>query len=659
MAKASGSEPLVGDGVLRAAALVTVVSAAACGIGALLLERNPAADTGSSPFWLACLSVVAASGLTIAWLRPRNAIGWLLLLCVLLQAVSLVTAGYAEIQYASGHPGPGSFLAASIAEWAWFPSLALPVAVLPSLYPTGRPETRVRRVFVWAGAVGIAALCVEMALVLGPTDLVEGLHLPYKAPAWLSAVLLVSSAAMILVGVVGGLVGAFVRMLRARRPERQQLLWLLVVLVPYTAAYFVTLPHGGVIYAFFGVAVAVGVLRYRLLDIDVVVRRALFYVPLVALVALAVAVVSTAIARLAPSGPLPLLGAAAVVAVLVGPVSAWLRRTVDRFVLGDRADPLGAVGMVAARSEAPTASGSVASLLAALADAVELPYAAVLDEDGAELAAVGGTDRPIEEIDLRASGEKVGTLVLTPPADEPGRRIVGALVSHLANLVSLQRLAREVEEQRQRVDAATSLERERIRRDLHDGLGPSLSGIGLGLQAADAALVGEEPVARGILRRARDEADAAIREVRRALDALGPADLDRHRLDEAVRHAADRLGFDGARGPMFTCSVDVGRVSPEVADVAYRIVGEALHNVARHAHATQCGVWLTDRDGTFRVTISDNGVGIGPTTNGGVGLASMRRRAQERGGTFTISAASTTGAPGTVVDVALPVEVSA
>jgi signal transduction histidine kinase len=651
MTKSPSSEPLVSDVVLRAAAIATICMATFFGIAALLMEDDPAATAGTNSMWLGCLSVVAAAGFIVAWARPRNVIGWLLLFCVLLQTASLVTSSYAQIQYASGHPRPESFLVASVAEWIWFPSLVIPVAVLPSLYPSGRAETRARRVFVWAGTCGIVGICVELGLVLGPGDLVEGLQLPYTAPEWVSGVLVGASALALAMAVLGGLSAAFVRMLRSSAPERQQLLLLLIALAPFPIAFFWTLPDGGTLYAFFGVAVAVGVLRYRLLNIDLVVRRALFYVPLIAVVALAVAVVSTAVARLAPSGPLPLLGAAAVVAVLVGPVSGWLRRTVDRFVLGDRADPLSAVGRVAAHGEA-SQDGALTSLLDALAEAVELPYAAVLDDSGRTLATVGLSSQPTEELELRAGGEHLGVLRHAPPVDGAGRRILVALAPHIATLLHTQRLAAEVELQRRRVDVATYAERERIRSDLHDSLGPSLSGIALGLQAVDVALVGDEPTARGILRRAREEADAAVREVRRALDALGPAALDRQRLDEAVRQAADRLGFDGARGPTFSCVMKVRMLPPEVADVAYRIIGEALHNVARHARASECAVSLVDHEGHIHLSIRDDGVGIGIDASRGMGMPSMRHRAHASGGTFAVLSRPETS--GTVVDVDLP-----
>ncbi|MFC4784488.1 histidine kinase [Nocardioides sp. MAHUQ-72] len=642
---------VVGEPTLRAAAIATVVAGAACCAVAVRLEGNPAVATGVSPSWLVSLAVVAAAGLTVAWIRPRNIIGWLLLLPVLLQALSLATAAYAEAQYATPHPGPGSFLAASLAEWTWFPSLVLPVAVLPSVYPSGRAETRLRRLFVLAGLLGTAGICLELALVLGPTDLVPGLRLPWTAPDWVSGVIVVPSALALAVSVLGGLVAAFVRMLRSTAPERQQLIWLLAALAPSCIEYFYSLPDAGLGYAFFGVAVAVGVLRYRLLDIHLVIRRALFYVPLVALVALVVASVSTAVARLAPSGPIPLLGAAAVVAVLVGPVTGWLRRTVDRFVLGDRADPLSALGRVTAHGGLATTDGGLSSLLSALVEAVQVPYAAVVDARGRTLAAAGHEMAGADEVELRGSGEHLGVLRLAPPSDEPGRRIVAVLAPHLATLVRTQRLASEVEEQRRRVDAATQEERERIRSDLHDSLGPSLSGIALGLQAVEVALEGDEPAARSLLRQSRELAQAAVLDVRHALDALGPPALDPQRMDAAVRRAADVLGFDGAHGPSFRCDMGVDRLPPDLAEVAFRIIGEALHNVARHARATACEVSLTPGDGSVRVRIRDDGVGMHDAGHG-VGLTSMQRRARSTGGTFTITSRADSG--GTVVDVELP-----
>ena len=330
-------------------------------------------------------------GLVVAWARPRNSIGWLLGVAVFLQTASLVGGAYAQASYVDGSPGPGAFFGAWVAAWAWFPSLAMPVAVLPSIYPSGRPQTRGRRVLVVAGVVGIVGLCATLALGPdAPGEAVPGLtsSLP-QPPPWADAAVLGTTAVALALAVVGGLSAATVRAFRATAPERQQMLWLLVALWPYAGGYFFRQPLWWPGYAFVGVAVAVGILRELGCSTSrspCVARSStrLF----IALVALVVAGVSTAIARVAPEGPLPLIGSAVIVAVLVGPVSGRLRRAVDRFALGERADPVSAVGRVAGRGER-TASDPVSSVLEALVDAVGVEYAAVQDTGGRPLLEIG------------------------------------------------------------------------------------------------------------------------------------------------------------------------------------------------------------------------------------------------------------------------------
>ena len=643
-----------GDGVRRTVAVAVAVTTVVGCLAAALLEPRPEVDVDASPAWLANLFVVGAAGLTVAWARPRNTIGWLLLLAVFLQMISLAGGAYAQVAYADGAPEPGAFAGAWLASWTWFPSLALPVAILPSIYPSGRPESRGRRLFVWSGTVGIVGLCA--ALGLGPDapgETVPGLtsSIP-QPPSWVDVVVMIPTALALAVAVVGGLAAATIRAFRAGDPERQQMLWLLVPLWPYVVGYFFTLPWWLPMYAFVGVGVAIGVLRYRLLDIDLVVRRTLFYVPLVVLVACAVAGVSTAIARVAPSGPLPLLASAAVVAVLVGPVSGWLRRGVDRFALGMRADPVSAVGQVASRGELANAGDPVSTVLGAMVDAVGVPYAAVVDADDHLLAVVGSERDDVVHLALLEHGDWLGDLVIATPRDTAGRRIVEALVPHVASVVRNQRLLAELDAERGRVMEATVAERERIRSDLHDGLGPSLSGISLGLQAADSAMRGDNDAARAILDRTRAEADAAVREVRRVLEALSPTGLDHCHLATAIRETAERLGFDGESGPSFAClSEEMLRLPHDVEETAYRITGEALHNVARHANATRCDVVLSGEAGVLDLRITDDGIGLRDQRPRGVGLDSMRRRAREAGGSCFISSRP---AAGTVIRVRLP-----
>lgn len=214
-------------------------------------------------------------------------------------------------------------------------------------------------------------------------------------------------------------------------------------------------------------------------------------------------------------------------------------------------------------------------------------------------------------------------------------------------------LAEALEAERDRVLEATRAERDRLRRDLHDGLGPSLSGVGLSLRALEDALdSGDHATAQQLNRRTREEVRSAVSEVRRIIDDLRPATLDDSGLADAVRrHAA----FAGTAHPVrVTVPEDLPRLHPDVETAAYRITQEALANAVKHAHATRVRVAINADDRALRVQIVDDGQGLPRHRNPGVGLVSMQYRAEALGGTLTLH--SDTG--GTTVTATLPLQPS-
>ena len=402
----------------------------------------------------------------------------------------------------------------------------------------------------------------------------------------------------------------------------------------------------------------IGVLRYRLLGIEVVLRRGLLYLPLTLLVALTVGGLTTVLARVVPDGPLPLVLSSAVVAVMVFPVAGRLRRLVDRIVLGERADPFTVVDRVSAGLEVAT-DDPVASMVEAVATAAGASYASVTDELGAELACVGEPVSNSLQLPLRHRGQVLGSLAIGPRRGEPrvtdrDARLIGSLVPHVAAVVRASSLARDLARQRERVVSATLAERDRVRRDLHDGLGPSLSGIALGLEAAEHAMDSDPRSVQDILTRTRAEADSAVREVRRVLDGLRPSSLDQHGLLGAVRETATGLGLGRPGGPRFDLQVDgLPALAPRVEEAAFRIVAESLTNVVRHSGAGHCEVRLGVSDDGLEVAISDDGTGPNGVGTPGVGLDSMRRRASDLGGRLEVRALRPRG---TAVTAVLPWE---
>jgi signal transduction histidine kinase len=293
-----------------------------------------------------------------------------------------------------------------------------------------------------------------------------------------------------------------------------------------------------------------------------------------------------------------------------------------------------------------------------IADALRLPYVAVeLAEHPGSPAAAHGT--PAAGVALRLplvhSGERVGTLLigartLGETLGAADRRLLEEFARRASAAASAVALSVEVQRSRERLVTAREEERRRLRGDLHDGLGPTLAGAVLTIEAAQRVLASDPAAANALLDRAAASIEGTVNEVRRVVYALRPPALDELGLVGALRqHAATLTGASS-----LTCEV----VAPEplpalpaaVEVAAFRIAQEALTNVARHADARHARVCIAIAD-TLSLEIRDDGHGLPMEPRAGVGLTSMRERATELGGRFTVSSAP---GDGTLVRVELP-----
>jgi len=203
-------------------------------------------------------------------------------------------------------------------------------------------------------------------------------------------------------------------------------------------------------------------------------------------------------------------------------------------------------------------------------------------------------------------------------------------------------------------------ERRRLRHELHDSLGPILAGISLGLHAAKRIMPRDPDQADQLVSHLEQELQSAIGEVRRLFETLRPPALDQIGLVAAVREHIELLATrmrsdDDPAEPVYFELHDSGNFAalPAIVEVAaYRIVCEALTNVARHSGARTCTVTLR-REKSVRVEVSDDGVGFGGRGGRGLGLGSMRERATELGGSFVIETPPVGG--GTRVIATLPI----
>jgi signal transduction histidine kinase len=472
-----------------------------------------------------------------------------------------------------------------------------------------------------------------------------------------------------------GIASLVVRYRRSRGTERQQLKWFVygAAMPPLALLGNDLFPSlswliGGVGVACVPVAIGIAVLKYRLYDIDVIVNRTLVYGALTAcVVGIYVLVVGYLGALFRSGGDLPVsLVATGIVAVLFAPLRDRLQRAANRLMYGERDDPYAVLSRLGRRLETTLApEATLRTVVEITAQALKLPYAAInLKRDDGEFVTAAQYGEPADEpitLPLAYGSELVGQLILSPrspgeafsPSD---KRLLDDLARQAGVAVHAARLTADLQRSRERLVTAREEERRRLRRDLHDGLGPRLAAQTLKVGSARMLFAHDPAAADALLEGLETDMEAALSDIRRLVYDLRPPALDELGLAGAIRETAARYDTNGLR-----TSVDAPErlpALPAAVEVAvYRIVGEALANVVRHANARSCAVRLSASDGELLVEVSDDGVGLsaGGARAPGVGLYSMRERAEELGGSCRIESPP---AGGTRVFARLPLEAS-
>lgn len=597
-------------------------------------------------------------GTVLTLARPANAVGWLFVADGLGHATASVAAPLGQRLHDIDAPIALQRGVLSAVQWSWPWSIALflPLALL--LFPDGGLPSPAWR--SWLIAVCATAPLFVLEVGTAPDSIAKGLPHGYLtfhghdrlAPLWVAGELRTSGALLL------ALVALVMRYRRADEVQRRQLLWLLLAAVTLLAGVipwsFVAGTPIAVLFAIplIPVAVAVAIIRHQLLDIRVVVSRALTWLLLTAAAiggyALLVLVLDQFIAANVGRSAV----ATVVIAVILAPLLPRLQRAVDRLMFGDRGDPARVASRVSQGLQAGI-HGDLAAAASAIRLALRLPYAAVR-ADGVQLGADGDSDGRVEAIALEYAGSSVGELVV---GLRRGERALAArdldvltlVATPLAVAVHATRLSEDLQVSRERLVRAREEERRRIRRDLHDGLGPTLTGLSLTADAA-ANLVARDPDrASDLLSGLRSDARTAIADVRALVDDLRPAALDQVGLVEALRQRIDQLTIRGNGLRITLDAQDPLPPLPAATEVAlYRIATEALTNVVRHAAASSATIRLAC-DATVELDIVDDGPGDGPW-HPGVGMRAICERAAELGGTATVGPTPTGGR----VHVSLP-----
>jgi signal transduction histidine kinase len=391
-------------------------------------------------------------------------------------------------------------------------------------------------------------------------------------------------------------------------------------------------------------AIAFAILRYRLWDIDIIINRTLVYGTLsAAIVALYILLVGALSVISQTTGNLLIsLLATGLIAFLFQPLRERLQRGVNHLLYGKRDEPYVVLSQLGQRLETVLAPAAILStIVETIGRALKLSFVEIrLSDDQTQCVSFGEPQTTTIAFPLTYQNEAVGELHVAPRAGESLSSADHNLLEDLARQAGIAIHAAQVtvdlQRSRERLVLAREEERRRLRRDLHDDLAPTLASLGLTASTVADLIPTNPTTATKLVKELQAEIRATVGNIRRLVYDLRPPTLDELGLLAAVRERAAQYSNapDG-----FYVTVDAPAelpVLPAAVEVAaYRIMQEALENVLKHSQARQCTIRFTNHNG-LEIEITDDGIGLPPNITPGVGLRSMRERAEELGGSCVI-----------------------
>ncbi|HXV70902.1 MAG TPA: histidine kinase [Acidimicrobiia bacterium] len=624
--------------------------------------------------WIVGVMAIATLGALVAWKRRSLIQGWLLAAFAFFWALALYSYhffGFPFIGSGSDSTRELSVIRALIAVG----DSSIVLGVLGFVFlllvgPDGRLPSRRWRLVVWF-LVGFAPLLIwsqfQMAARVVDVDawLGRSTWMSYEGVALLAADEVLNLVALVVAVVFIALMAwLLTRRLRAAQGERRQqlkwmalaysavlvwwVLWLHQPEIEWMQTAQILLPGPALV--LFALGFGMALFKYRLWDVDVVVRRSLVYGVLWLLIAGVYVAVAAGLGMLAgarfPIGVAIVLTAAAT--LVFQPVRRWLERVADRWVFGRRDSPVEALHIL---GEGVAGSGRLRDIAQTLADtasrALVLGWVRV-EIDGSFPAEVGVHNEEAETTLPLAWGQEVfGSFRCQP---RRGARLSGEDLALLEALVGQAALAIAHARMAARIVSAQEGERRRIERNIHDGTQQDLTNLVAQLGIAKAN-VSDDPTVVQDLSVIQQDAQRILGELRQLAQGIYPSVLRDGGLVSAIEDRCSRLPLD--------VNVRIGtrlaglRLPPETEAGAYFFTAEALNNVLKHSDATAVDVAL-DVDGAYvRVVVRDDGVGFDPANHGGgSGIVGLTDRINALGGDITVN--STPGG-GTLVAALLPI----
>ena len=600
--------------------------------------------------------------------RVRHPVAGLVMSCAVGGAFAAFGAQWTELTI-DRPSAPELEFVQSMQNWAWIPGTLALILIVPWLVRDGRLG-RIGQVFVVLGAL------VTVGMVIfrwtDPFPWPDGdpmMPLAIEDEAWLERIPDIDRAFMATIVVLGLIAAASVawRWYHSPVEQRRGLGWLAIGASLMTIAFLpLALPDSWTDWLpeattplfhlgsqlFFPAALLVAVLGQRLWGLRIAVSRTLVWSLLTALLIASYVILVGVSGLLIPGvdDDVERVAVTAIVAAAIGPLRRFVQRRVDHLIHGEAREPISVVDRIGRGIDA---SGTPTELLVGVLDdlvsSLRLSGAKidVNDPTGTHEAAIGDTTGDDELVlPLVLDDQLVGALRVWP---RPGERLDGqteralaALVPTVAVAARLASTAEALAESRARIAGARDEERRALRRELHDGLGPALAGVGYGLLAARNLLTSDPDAAGALLDQMSAELEARIEDVRTLARELVPPVLIEDGLPAALDELAERYRLGGLDVELSIG--DLPALPAPIATALYGIAVEAVRNVVRHSGATTCRLSLGfEADGALMLTVTDDGVGIQSDVESGVGLQSMRERAEAIGAELIVEQPPTGG----------------
>jgi signal transduction histidine kinase len=418
--------------------------------------------------------------------------------------------------------------------------------------------------------------------------------------------------------------------------------------------FFITVAIQALTLCLIPLSIAYAILRYRLWQIDLILSRTLTYVSLTFIViSFHVLFVSGLGALVRNHDNLVIsLVSTGIIAVLFQPLTTYLQRLVNRLIYGERDEPLTILSRLADQLEGTLPINRVLpTILDTTMKALKLPYIEITLKNGMSHH-LGASIKESASFPLMHHGEEIGLLkVGFRTANENLSKRDIKVLTHLAKQIGIAAhsvlINTELQKSREKLVSTREEERRRLRRDLHDGVGPSLAAQTIKVGVAKQLLYDNPKKAEELLSSLEENLGNTLTDIRHIIYNLRPPSLDDLGLLGAVKEFAAQIKRPNTGNKAFDIKINTNRfdlsLSAAIEVAAFRIIQEAFTNVIRHSEATSCRVELQDDEKRLTIIIDDNGKGIARDAKRGVGLSSMKERAEEVGGTCSIQSIENEG----------------